>query len=387
MSAPRQVQFSDNTVSDEEIAAVTEVLAGRWLSLGPVTRRFERTFAEVLGVPDAVVVSSGTAALHVALAAIGIGPGDEVIMPSLSFVAGAAMTMLLGAVPVFADVRSEHDLTVDPEAVRALVTERTKAVIAMHYGGFAADIARLRAVATDCGIALVEDAAHAPVVRVPSGMLGTIGDAGCFSCYATKNVTMGEGGIVVAADPGRLAACRAMRSHCMTASARDRDRGAAGDYDVTALGMNYRPTEVASAIGAAQLGRLASDRERRRALTTRYRELLAGRPGLVLPFAERDLMAQDSALHLFVVLLPGGAERGAVRAALRQRGVPTSVHYPPTHRFTFYADRGPTPRLPVTDRIAGRLLTLPLHARMTDDDAEYVAAALGWALAEVTGQR
>jgi dTDP-4-amino-4,6-dideoxygalactose transaminase len=378
----RQIQFSDNTIGDEEIAAVTEVLASRWLSAGPVTRRFERAFAAALGVPDAVAVSSGTAALHLALAALGVGPGDEVIMPSLSFVAGAAMTVLAGGTPVFADVRSEQDLTVDAESVRALVTRRTKAVIAMHYGGFAADIAGLRAVAAGHGIALLEDAAHAPVVRTPAGMLGTIGEAGCFSCYATKNVTMGEGGLVVAADPQRLARCRAMRSHCMTAAAAEPGRPA--EYDVTGLGMNYRPTEIATAIGAVQLGRLPSDRARRRALTNRYRELLAGVPGLVLPFAGRDLAAQDSALHLFVVLLPGAVNRGAVRAALRRSGVPTSVHYPPTHRLSFYAAREARARLPVTEQVAGRLLTLPLHARMCEDDVDYVAAALTAALAEAT---
>lgn len=387
MIEKRDVQLSDNTVGDEEIAAVAEVLAGRWLSVGPMTRRFEREFAGAVGVADAVAVSSGTAALHVALAASGVGPGDQVIMPSLSFVAGAAMTVLLGATPVFADVCSDHDLTVDADAVRSLVTSRTKAIIAMHYAGYAADIARLREIATDSRVTLIEDAAHAPVVRAPAGMLGTIGDIGCFSFYATKNVAMGEGGIVVAADAGRLAACRAMRSHCMTVSAWDRDRGLQSDYDVTGLGMNYRPTDITCAIGAVQLGRLVSDRERRRSLVIRYRELLTQVPSLILPFADRDLCAEDSALHLLVVLLPQRTNRGAVRDAMRQRGVATSVHYPPTHQFTFYRDRLPAPTLPTTDRIAGRLLTLPLHARMTEDDAAYVVATLQSSLAEARDQQ
>jgi dTDP-4-amino-4,6-dideoxygalactose transaminase len=379
----RRVQFSDNTVGAEEIAAVTQVLASRWLSVGVVTREFERAFADALGVADAVAVSSGTAALHVALAALGVGPGDEVITPSLSFVAGAAMTLLLGATPVFADVKSEYDLSIDPDAVRALVTSRTRAVIAVHYAGYAADIVGLRAVTANCGIALLEDAAHAPLVRSHNGMLGTFGELGCFSCYATKNLTMGEGGIVVADDAERLAACRVMRSHYMTMPASGRNPTGRPDYDVTGLGMNYRPTEVASAIGMVQLGKLASDRERRRALTLRYRELLAGVRGIVLPFANRDLAAEDSALHLFVVLLPPGIDRGDVREALTRRGVPTSVHYPPTHRFTFYRDRGQALHLPVTEGIARRLMTLPLHARMTEDDTVYVASQLKSALAEV----
>lgn len=363
----REIQFSDNTVGAEEMAAVTEVLSSRWLSAGRVTRQFERAFAEALGVPDAVAVSTGTAALHVGLASLGIGPGDEVIMPSLTFAAGAAMTVLLGAKPVFADLRSDLDLCLSPDSVRMLMTERTKAVIVTHYGGYAADIAALRDITAPRGIALVEDAAHAPVVRSGSGMLGTIGDAGCFSFYATKNVTMGEGGLVIAADPGRLAVCRAMRSHHMAA--------ADDSYDIAALGMNYRPTEICAAIGAVQLSRLPEDRIRRRSLTVRYRELLADLPGLQVPFADRDLATEDSALHLFVVLLPHGVRRAEVRDALQQRGVPTSVHYPPTHHLTYYREFRHE-YLPVTDRVAGRLLTLPLHARMTEDEAGYVAGQL-----------
>jgi dTDP-4-amino-4,6-dideoxygalactose transaminase len=369
MTVSRQVQFSDNTIGAEEIAAVTEVLTGRWLSLGPVTRNFERAFADALGAPDAVAVSTGTAALHVALAALGVGPGDEVITPSLTFVAGAAMTRLLGATPVFADVVSERDPTLDPDSVAALLTPRTRAVIVTHFAGFAARIERLRDITGDRGIALVEDAAHAPVVRSPAGMLGTIGDIGCFSCYATKNVTTGEGGLVVSADPALLAACRSMRSHHMAASGPDQD------YDIDALGMNYRPTEIGAAVGLIQLGRLAQDRASRLAVTNRYRARLAAVPALTLPFADRD-PAEDSALHLFPVLLPAGADRAAVRAALRERGVPTSVHYPPTHRLSYYRDLAPTEGLPVTDAVAGRLLSLPLHARLTEDDATYVAAAL-----------
>jgi dTDP-4-amino-4,6-dideoxygalactose transaminase len=172
----------------------------------------------------------------------------------------------------------------------------------------------------------------------------------------------------------------------LTVSASDRDRGASPSYDVTGLGMNYRPTDITAAIGVTQLGRLGRDRDRRRALTSQYRELLAEVPGLVLPFGDRDLGTHDSALHLFVVLLPPGAGRAEVRASLTRRGVPTSVHYPPTHRFAFYALSGPAPPLPVTERVAGRLLTLPLHARMTDQDTEYVAGALKAALAEVAGR-
>lgn len=376
----RKVSLADNTIGAEEIAAVSEVLAGRWLSAGPVTRRFEQDFADALGVPDAVAVNSGTAALHLALLALDIGPGDEVIMPSLSFVAAAAMTVAVGAVPVFADVRSATDLTVDPADVARRITGRTRAVVAMHYAGYAADLTALAALTQRHGLTLIEDAAHAPVTAYqPDGgisvSLGGFGDVGCFSFQSSKNLTVGEGGMVVASDPAVLNRCRELRSHAMTASAWQRDRGLATDYDVTALGFNYRPTEVAAAIGRVQLSRLGADRAIRGALVETYRAHLATVPGLLLPFADRK--GEDSALHLFTVVLPAGVDRAGFRDELRAAGVQTSVHYPPSHRLSFYRQRwaaGLT--LPVTDAVAGSLTSLPLHARLSEQDVAYVAATV-----------
>ncbi|MFC9434476.1 aminotransferase class I/II-fold pyridoxal phosphate-dependent enzyme [Nocardia sp. NPDC057030] len=370
-----RVTLADNTIDHEEIEAVTEVLRSRWLSPGQQTRAFEQEFAEALGCADAVAVSSGTAALHLALRALGIGPGDEVILPSLSFVSAAAMVVLQGGTPVFADVRSDVDPTVDPVDVRGLITGRTRAIVAMHYGGYAADLPALVAIARTCGIALIEDAAHAPVVGAAGAMLGAVGDIGCFSFFATKNLTTGEGGMVVAKDSAVLDQVRAARAHCLTASTWDRLHSGAADYDVRAVGLNYRPTEISSAIGRVQLRKLAQDRRCRRELTAGYRARLAAVPGVVVPFADRT---DDSALHLMPVLLPTGIDRDKVRTALRDSGIQTSVHYPPTHRFSFYRDNVDSARrpLPITDDIAGRLLSLPLHARMTDADVALVVDRL-----------
>jgi dTDP-4-amino-4,6-dideoxygalactose transaminase len=370
--APRRLTLADPTIGAEEIDAVREVLESRWLSAGPVTAAFERDFAAALGVPDAVAVSSGTAALHLAVMALGLGPGDEVIVPSLSFVASAAVTALCGATPVFADVRSELDLTIAADDVARLVTPRTRAIVAMHYGGFPCDLEALAAVARDSGASLIEDAAHAPVVRAGAAMLGTAGAAGCFSLYVTKNVTAGEGGMVVARDAGLLGRARALRSHAMARSD-DPGRQPTGGYDVTGLGLNYRPTEISSAIGRVQLGRLPDDRARRRSLVAVYREALAAVPGLVIPFADRQ---GDSAHHLMAVLLPPGIDRADLQASLAASGVQTSVHYPPTHLFSFYRRTFPTAgrRLPVTESVAGRLLSMPLHGRMLDEDAAHAAA-------------
>lgn len=371
-----KVLFADNTIGEPEIEAVTEVLRSRWLSAGAVTRDFEQEFAATLGVSDAVAVSSGTAALHLAVLALDPRPGDEIIVPALTFVASAAVAALHGMTPVFADVRSERDLTVDPADVARLITRRTRAIVAMHYGGHPADVLALRDLARRHGVVLIEDAAHAPAVRVGPRMLGSYGDIGCFSFFATKNATTGEGGMVVAEDPTVLDRVRLMRAHHLSSTTWQRARSGGIGYEVAGLGLNYRPTEIAAALGRVQLERLAEDRTRRRALVAAYRAALAGVPGLVVPFAER---AGDSAHHLMAVLLPPGADRERTRAALAEGGIQTSVHYQPTNQFSFYRGRfpGAARPLPVTERVAPRLLSLPLHARMSTSDAELVAALLG----------
>lgn len=377
-----EVTLADNTIGEEEIAAVTAVLRSRWLSAGEVTRAFEREFADALGCDGAVAVSSGTAALHLAVLALGLEPGDEVIVPSLNFVAGAAVTALRGAVPVFADIRSADDLTVPAAEVERLISDRTRAVMVMHYGGYPAAAGEVTELARARGIAVIEDAAHAPVVRHAGRALGTIGDVGCFSFYATKNVTTGEGGMVVARDAAALSAIRSMRSHCMSRSAWDRMRETDPGYDVTGIGLNYRPTEIMSAIGRVQLSRLAADRSARRRLVRQYARELADVPGTTVPFRT---YGGDCAYHLMPVLLPPAVPRDRVQAAMRARGVQTSVHYPPIHRLSEYREGRPgqvtrREHLPVTEDVAPRLLSLPLHSRMTGDDVTATVASLKAAL-------
>ncbi|MDX2525298.1 DegT/DnrJ/EryC1/StrS family aminotransferase [Streptomyces europaeiscabiei] len=379
----RSVSLADNTIGAEEIAAVTDVLTSRWLTAGPVSRAFEAEFAAALGVSDAVAVSSGTAALHLAVLALALRPGDEVIMPSLTFVASAAVVALQRGVPVFADIVSATEPTVSPEEVRALITPRTRAVVAMHYGGYPARTEELRTIAAANGLALIEDAAHSPVVRGAGPALGTVGDIGCFSFHATKNMTTGEGGMVVARDQTVLDRIRSMRSLGITRTSWDRTVSGGSDYDIVDLGLNYRPTEVGSAIGRVQLGRLAADREQRRELTRVYHELLAREvPDVLVPWAGRT---EDSAYHLMATVLPERASRAGVRAALRADGVQTSVHYRPVHSFTRFRDAGrhgdgPRRPLPVTEQVADRLLTLPLHSRMTTNDVAFVVDRLSAAL-------
>ncbi len=358
------------------------VIRSGWLGAGTVTAEFERALSAALQCRHTVAVSSGTAALHLALSALGVGVGDEVVLPSLSFVAAAATTVLCGARPVFADITSVDDLTVDPADVERRITGRTRVVVAMHYGGHPAATARLAGLARRRGVYLLEDAAHAPVVPGPEGFLGTVGDVGCFSFHATKNMTAGEGGAVVARDPAVLERIRSLRSHAISPAspATPASTERPGDeYDVTGFGLNYRPTDLSSAIAGVQLARLEHDRVVRGRLVATYHHHLETIGVVGVPFAGQG---SPSAHHLMVVLLPDGADRVEVRRRMAEAGVQTSVHYPPTHLFSAYRDRFGTGRgdLPVTESVSRRLLTLPLHARMSSGDVHRVVRELATAL-------
>ncbi|TQM90252.1 DegT/DnrJ/EryC1/StrS family aminotransferase [Microbacterium lacticum] len=373
------VALYDPSHGEEECALVAEVVRSSRLSVGQLTARFEGRCADLLGAPAAVAVSSGTAALHLALMAAGVSAGDEVIMPSLTFVSGAAMVRLLGARPVFADVTGHDDLTIDPEHVLSLIGEKTRAVVVMHYGGFSADLVRLAEVCASRGVILIEDAAHAFAVSTPAGTCGMVGDYGTFSFFATKNVSIGEGGLVVARDPERNAFIRRHRSHALTTTPVERAASGALDYDVDSVGLNYRPSDISSAIALAQLDRLPDAQRAREAARTDYRHRLAALEGVVLPFA--SVPDDESAHHLAAILLPEGTNRNAVVRSMRTRGVQVGMHYPPTHLFSAYRDAD-APPLPITEAVVPRLLSLPMHARLRTEDVAHVVEALGSALAE-----
>lgn len=359
-----------------EIEAATDVLRSGWLSAGPVTEDFEGKYAAALGVESAVAVSSGTAALHLAVLALGLGPGDEVVLPSLNFVSAAAAVALSGATPVFADVKGPHDLCLDPEDAARRITPRTRAIVAMHYGGYAADLTAFAQLTRAHGLALIEDCAHAPVTDSVHGVLGTVGDIGCYSFFATKNLAMGEGGMVIARDPALRDRIRRLRSHALTVSAQQRHRGGPSGYDVDALGLNYRPTEIACAVGRVQLDALPAAQARRRDAVHAYREQLAGLPGLTVPFADRPI--EEGAHHLFAVVLPEGTDREALQDRLRAARIQSGVHYPPTHLFTAYRERYGTGsgRLPVTEDVMACQLSLPLHPGMGTAEVRKVVEAV-----------
>jgi dTDP-4-amino-4,6-dideoxygalactose transaminase len=368
------VPLADVRVDAEVLAAVQEAVASGWWSMGPRVAEFEVQFATYCGAEHALAVANGTAALHLAVLALGCGAGDEVVLPSLNFVAAANAVAVTGATPVFCDITDETDLNLSPEDLEAAITPATKAVIVLHYGGNPCRMDAVLELAEGHGVAVIEDAAHAPGATWRGRHCGTLGRIGCFSFFSNKNLPTGEGGAVLTDDEELVETIRLLRSHGMTSLTWDRQRGHAHAYDVVTSGFNYRLDEIRAAIALVELGRLETENAARRALAERYRKRLDGVGGLVVPFSAPpdDVVSSQ---HLAVVVLPEGTSRPEVRAALANDGIQTSVHYPPIHTFTRYA--GSTQRrLPVTDAIAERLLTLPLFGHMTEEQNDLVAERL-----------
>jgi dTDP-4-amino-4,6-dideoxygalactose transaminase len=360
--------LSAPTFDEAEVEAVVDVVRSAWLTMGPRTAKLETAFAEMVGVEHAVMVSSCTAALHLAFAGLRLGPGDEVIVPSLTFVATANGVAYTGATPVFADIESLSRPVMDPEHVRALIGPRTRAICPVHYAGYLADMPALRELADRHGLALVEDAAHAPGSRGPAGAAGAMGDVGCFSFFSNKNLVTGEGGMLTTDDAELARRMRLLRAHGMTATSWDRERGHASGYDVVERGFNYRPNELEAALGLVQLGKLPAMTARRRELVALYRAELADRgDAYVIPFAGED---HTSSCHIVPVVCADEASRDEVRSAAAQDQVQTSVHYQPVHRFKVF---GVQPELPLTEDYARREVTVPLFPGMSDDDVRRVA--------------
>ena len=348
--------------------------------MGPKTQEFEARFAQFLGVKYAFAVANGTAALHLACEVIGLSPGDEVLCPALTFVASANAILYTGAKPVFVDVTGSHDLNLSAEDAAAKVSTRTKAIMVVHYAGYPVDMDAIAALARQRGLKIIEDCAHAPgaVYHSAQGprIVGALGDVGCFSFFSNKNMTTGEGGMVVTHDDKLAEKIKTARSHGMTTLTWDRHRGHSFSYDVVAKGYNYRLDEMRAALGLVQLKRLESGNARRRELTHAYRAKLKDPDHLEVPFENAPA---GSTHHLFPILLKDPARRAEFMAALAKQGIQTSIHYPPVHLFSYYQslwEEGYNHRLPLTEEIASRLVTLPLYPSLTMAQLDKVVGAI-----------
>jgi len=376
-----KIPLFDLNFDEKEGQAALETIQSKWISTGPKTAAFEEKFASMLGAKHAVALSNCTVSLHLALKLAGVQAGDEVICPSLTFVATVNSIRYVDAIPVFADVTSYEDPTIDPEDIRRKITPKTKAIMVMHYGGFACNMEKIMQIAQEHNLKVIEDACHGPLSEYKGKKLGTIGDVGCFSFFGNKNLTTAEGGMLVTDDPEIAQKVRVLRSHGMTTLTWDRFKGHASTYDVVAQGYNYRMDELRSALGREQLKRIPAGNARRGELLNLYRELLGQEvPAIRVPFAQER---GQSSYHIMPALLPSGADKPAFMEQMKQQGIQTSWHYPPVHRFSVYkqayASR-PNP-LPVTDEVAQREVTLPLYPTMTDEQVAWVVQAAKKALA------
>lgn len=363
--------LTDIVIAEEDIAAVLECLESGWVTMGPRTQRFEAAVAELCGVPHAVAVSSGTAALHLALLAAGVGPGDEVLIPAMTFVAAAAAARYCGATPVFVESRGAHDLNLDPDDVERHIGPRTRAVVATHWLGYACDVAALEQLCRANGLVMIEDCAQSITATAADGrMTGTAGRAGCLSFFSKKQLCVGEGGMVITADAELAEQVRLLRSHAMTTVTWDRHMGYAETYDVVGVGFNFRIDEMRSALGLSRLDRLARDVERRRAVVSRYRDRLAELDHVTVPWD--DDAVQRGSHFGFAIVLDTPAQRDHVERELAARGIQTTA-YPAITRLSAYAGQ---PGCPRTEDLAARHLLLPLASTYGAREADEVADAL-----------
>lgn len=369
--------YGRQTIDDDDIAAVVEVLRSDWLTTGPKVAEFEAAFAAFTGAKEAVAVSNGTAALHAAMFALGVGSGDEVIVTPMTFAASANCALYQGATPVFADVDPDT-LLINPDDVAAKITPRTKAIVAVDYAGQPCDYDRLRAIVDKHGLKVVADACHAVGGSYRGQSVGTLADLNTFSLHPVKHFTTGEGGLITTNDPELAQRMRVFRNHGITSDHRQRAEQGGFFYEMVALGYNYRITDFQCALGISQLTKLPGWVARRQAIAQLYDQAFATIPA-VKPLAVRPEVSH--AYHLYVVqfdLVQLTADRNMLFQALRAEGLGVNVHYIPVHLHPYYRQQlGTQPgQCPVAEVAYERIVSLPIFPLMTDEDGQDVVTAV-----------
>lgn len=369
-----KVPLFDTDIGADEIEAVTKVLKSGWLTMGEETKAFEREFAAYVGVKHAFFVSNCTAALHMAHHALGARDGDEVICPSMTFVATANSIIHTGAIPVFADITGEDNFNISPADIRKKITPKTKGIAVVHYAGYPCEMDEILKVAKEHGLYVVEDCAHSPGASYKGRMTGSIGDIGCFSFFSNKNLSTGEGGMVTTGRDDIAEKLRLMRSHGMTTVTLDRHKGHAFTYDVLEYGFNYRSTEMNAALGRVQLRKLENKNESRSRIVSIYAEKLKGVKWLNPVFKGSNRGVTPS-YHIYPVLLDKGVDREALMVFLKEKGVQTSIHYRPIHTFTAFNGKAQG-SVPLLEGVKERVVTLPLYPAMDEGQVDYIAGCL-----------
>lgn len=368
-----KIPLFDLNFDQSEENAVLETIRSKWISTGPKVDAFEKRFADMLNVQHSLALSNCTVALHLAMKLCDISDGDEVICPSLTFIATVNAIRYVNAVPVFADVFGTDNLNIDPNDIERKITGKTKAIVVMHYGGFACDMDCIIRIAHKHNLKVIEDACHGPLSEYKGKKLGTIGDVGCFSFFSNKNISTGEGGMLVTNNREIFERAKLLRSHGMTSMSYERARGHSTTYDVVELGYNYRMDDIRASIGLAQLNKIEADLKKREEIRKIYLEKLGTIEGIIVPFNEHKWFSSN---YIFPIVLMNSdyKYRNSVREKLAKVGIQTSVHYPAVHRFSIYKEFYKD--LPNTDYVADNLITLPMYAGLTRQTIDYIVGSI-----------
>lgn len=364
---------------EKEVNAAAETIRSGWISTGPKCEQLEQMFVDLFKVNYAVSVSNCTDALHLCCLVCGIGPGDEVLCPSLTFAASANCIRYVGATPVFCDIVGPEHINIDPVDIEKKITSKTKAIVVVHMAGFSARMDEIMAIARKHNLKVIEDACHGPLSEYRGKKLGTIGDCAAFSFFSNKNISTGEGGMFISNNKDLADKARLLRSHGMTTMSYQRASGHATSYDIVELGYNFRLDDIRASIAIEQLKKLPKDLNERMRVRNRYLETLSDFSNIVVPFYDNQEFVSNYIMP--IVLLDSTKEkRDKVREFLHKNGVQTSVHYPAIHRFSIYKHFVAT--LPQTEYVSDNELTLPMYAALSNEQIDFIVEKLRKALNE-----
>ncbi len=363
----------------EEEEAILDTIRSKWISTGPKCIELEESFSGLLGSKYAVSLSNCTSALHLSLLALEIGPGSEIIVPSLTFAATANAVKYVNAIPVFCDIIGPENPTIDPEQIIKLITSKTRAIIIMHYAGFPCELNKILKIAKKYDLKVIEDACHAPLSEFNGKKIGTFGDIGCFSFFSNKNISTGEGGIAITDNKKLYEKIKLLRSHGMTSLSYDRYQGHATRYDILELGYNYRMDDMRASLALIQLKKLEKDILNRIQVRQAYIELLSEIDEILVPFLSVDTFSSN---YIFPLILKNSdfTKRDFLRGFLEKKSIQTSVHYPSVHLFSIYYNDSVS--LPKTEYYSDNEISLPMHGKLTDDNLSFITNSIKDGLVE-----
>lgn len=364
-----KIPLFDLNFDEKEINAVAETIRSNWISTGPKCEELEQEFSELLNVKHAISLANCTGALHLACILCGIKEGDEVLCPSLSFVASVNCIRYVGATPVFCDIKSTNNMNIDSKEIEKNITAKTKAIIVVHMAGFPADMDEIMLIARKHNLKVIEDACHGPLSEYKGKKLGTIGDIGCFSFFSNKNISTGEGGMLVTNNDEFAKRCKLLRSHGMTTMSYQRSKWHATSYDVVDLGYNFRMDDIRASIGIVQLRKLKVDLEKRVDVRRYYVEKLSSIEEIIIPFKDNREFVSN---YIMPIVLKNSTveKRDELRNFIHSKGIQTSIHYPPIHKFSIYQKYPAC--LPITEYVCDNEITLPMYANLKQQEIDLI---------------